>query len=115
MFIEILILGTNYWNSLSYSSQQLGYIVSSLEQFITQEGVEGVPQSPTSNVILLFSHDTNILYLRRLLDLSWIPVGHGNNVATTGGALNFELWRDSDTDEYYVKVTSNNIHARELV
>jgi hypothetical protein len=55
--------------------------------------------------LLLVSHDTNILYLQRLLDLNWIPNGFTNNIATTGGSLSFELWRSKDADkEMFVKV-----------
>jgi hypothetical protein len=104
MHIENLWLGTNIWNSLAYSSQQLGYIVASLDQMVTSESVPGVPQAHNTQLVLLFSHDTNILFLRKLLDLNWIPIGHGNNVATPGGALNFELHKDDKTADYFVKI-----------
>jgi len=106
MHIENLWLGTNIWNTVAYSSQQLGYIVASIDQKVTSSVVDGVSasQDPHAQLVLLFSHDTNILYLRKLLDLNWIPIGHGNNVATPGGALNFELHRDDVNGTYFVKL-----------
>jgi hypothetical protein len=59
-----------------------------------------------NQLLLLFSHDTNILYLQRLLNLNWVPLGFGNNIATTGGTLNFELYQNNENGEinYFVKV-----------
>lgn len=104
MHIESMWFGTNIWNANAYSSQQLSYVMGSMEQFVTKSKVDGIPQSIDQNIILLFSHDTNILYLRRLLDVNWIPVGYGNNVASPGGALSFELWLDDVDNSYYVKL-----------
>lgn len=101
---EEMWLGTNYWNSLAYSSQQLSYIVGSLEQMVTGKPVAGIPQDVDQQLVLLFSHDTNVLMLRRLLDLNWVPAGFGDNVATTGGALSFELWQNSSDAAHYVKL-----------
>jgi hypothetical protein len=76
-----------------------------MEQFVTGKKIKGMSslQSTDTQLLLLVSHDTNILYLQRLLDLNWIPMGFSNRIATTGGALSFELWQDDD-EEYYVKV-----------
>lgn len=57
---------------------------------------------PWNRVLLLFCHDTNILYLRQLLTLSWLTQGQETNAASTGGALGFELWKDAG--EYFVKI-----------
>lgn len=76
-----------------------------MEQYITGKHIKGMSslQPPDTQLLLLVSHDTNILYLQRLLDLNWIPMGYSNRIATTGGTLSFELWQD-DSGEYYVKV-----------
>ena len=91
-------------NSLAYSSQQLAYIVASMNQFVTGKAVKGVHQDPSTKLLLLVSHDTNILYLQRLLGLNWIPLGFSNQVATTGGTLSFELWKESSDGSMYVKI-----------
>jgi hypothetical protein len=94
-------------NAQAYSSQQLAYILGTMEQFITGKSVKGMSslQPTDTQLLLLVSHDTNILYLQRLLDLNWIPMGYSNRIATTGGTLSFELWQDEDDEkEFYVKV-----------
>ena len=95
-----------WYKLLAYSSQQLGYIVASIDQYVNHAAVDGVPQAIDTKLVLLFSHDTNILYLRKLLDLNWIPIGYANNVATPGGALSFELYHENDpkNNSYYVKL-----------
>lgn len=42
MHIETLWFGTNYWNALAYSSQQLGYILTTMEQYITKKRIKGI-------------------------------------------------------------------------
>lgn len=75
-----------------------------MEQYITGKSIEGMYQSPDTQFLLLASHDTNILYLQRLLDLNWIPYGFTNRVASTGGSLSFELYKSTTDGELYVKV-----------
>jgi len=96
--------GANIWNSKAYGSQQLGYIMTSLKQYIDQKAISGVAQLPTKQLLLLVSHDFNIYYLRTLLDLNWITSDTPANVATTGGSLTFELYKSDTGDDYYVQV-----------
>ncbi len=108
LHIKSLSFGMNPWTSKAYSSQQMAYIVASLYQKVKNGYVAGVNQPTSNNLLLLVSHDTNILYLGTLLNLNWIPLGYGNNVASTAGALIFELYQDQDAgdgeDSFYVKV-----------
>jgi hypothetical protein len=99
-----LFYGSNIWTSKAYASQQLGYIAASLKQAATGKPLSGVQQPPDKKLLLLTSHDFNQFYLQRLLNLNWIPDGNPQNVATTGGSLSFELWRDPNTNDPYVKV-----------
>jgi len=91
---------------LAYSAQQLAYIVTSMEQAVTGKPLAGMSQPVDTELLLLLSHDTNILYLRELLDINWTPYGYTSGVASTAGSLQFELWKKSDTGDYYVKVRS---------
>ena len=94
LHIQTLWFGTNFWNAQAYGSQQMTYITASLEQFMDQAPIDGLyqvfffflfhspillltkpNQKPDTKLVLLVSHDTNILYLQRLLDLNWIPRG----------------------------------------
>ena len=93
-----MALASNYWNARSYGSAQLAYIALTLAQ--VADGVEysgaglGAARSSTK-VSLLFCHDTNLLYLRRLLGITWLASGWQGNAASTGGTLAFELWKAS--------------------
>lgn len=67
-------------------------------------------QDIDTELVLLFSHDANILYLQRLLDLNWIPDSYPENVAVPGGLLAFDLWKDQgDTESYFVSVSKHII------
>jgi hypothetical protein len=86
----------------------LAYIVASIEQFITKQPIDGVPQDVDTELVMLFSHDANILYLQRLIDLNWIPESFPENVAVPGGLLAFDLWKDEDASgsgSYFVSVS----------
>jgi hypothetical protein len=79
-----------------------------MEQRVTGKAQTGISQPVDTDLLLLVSHDTNILYLRELLDINWTPYGYTTGVASTGGSLQFELWRSKDNGEYFVKVSKNN-------
>lgn len=104
MHYESLQFGANHWNSLSYSSQQLAYIVASIEQYVSGNSLGGVEQPVDTQLLLLVSHDMNILYLRELLDINWVPFGYSDGIATTAGALIFDLWQSASDNSFYVKV-----------
>lgn len=88
----------------------MAYIVLSLAQRVENKKIAGVNEDISNRLLLLVSHDTNIMFLGNLLDLNWIPMGYGNNVASTGGCLHFELYQDSDSKEYFVKVIDSSIY-----
>ena len=94
-----MALASNYYNARSYGSAQLAYVAVALAQ--AADGVEysgaglGAARSSTK-VSLLFCHDTNLLYLRRLLGITWLASGWQGNAASTGGTLAFELWKGDD-------------------
>ena len=111
-----MALASNFWNARSYGSAQLIYIATSIAQVADgvsylsadllppgADAVAGVSTAKT-RVSLLFCHDTNLLYLRRLLRIEWLASGWQSNAASTGGTLAFELWRDADTKSSFVKV-----------
>ncbi len=116
--VKTMWFASNYWNSRAYGSQQLAYVVAALTQAASYDAGGAVDDSaeeglgltqPQNKLQLLFCHDTNILYLRQMLGLSWINEGWAGLSASTGGALSFELHKqtssdDGDDDEYFVKV-----------
>jgi broad specificity phosphatase PhoE len=82
LHVAIMGFASNYFNSRALGSALLAYVAVS-----AREIVRGHPE----NVRALFAHDTNILYLRHLLDLDWIATGWPMHAAPTGGALVFEV------------------------
>ena len=48
----------------------------------------------------------NILYLRQLLGIDWVPFGYSEGIATTAGALVFDVYQSMTDGAYYVKVRS---------
>lgn len=63
-------------------------------------------QGKDTRLLLLVSHDMNILYLRQLLGINWVPFGYSDGIATTAGALLFDVYQSTADQLYYVKVFS---------
>jgi hypothetical protein len=65
-------------------------------------------QDPTDKIVLMFSHDINIHFLRQLLGLSWVSRGYAADAAVPGGSLSFELWINTSESakSYFVMVYS---------
>lgn len=103
MHIETMQFGANIWNSRAFGSHALGYILASLEQIAFGKKLDAVIQPITNKLTVFFAHDFNVLYLKKLLGLSWTPQGFGSNVATTGGAVVFDLYQNK-TKEFFVSV-----------
>lgn len=102
--VQNMYYGSSIWNAKTYSSQQLGYILASLESIIDGSKADGVNQSVDNNILLLLGHDFNNFYLQRLLGIDYFAFGFPRNVATTAGSLRFDLYQDSD-GFHYVSLT----------
>ena len=102
--VQNMYYGSNIWNARAYGSQQLGYLLASMESFMAGTPVDGVDQPADTTVLLLVSHDFNNFYLQRLLGFDYFSLGFPQNVATTTGSLRFDLWSD-DSGDKYVTVT----------
>lgn len=92
--IAMMAFATNHWNAVGYGSAALGWIAAALVQRATGVSFGAAAMAaatPETSVVALFVHDTNQLYLRKLLGLKWIARGWQGNAASTGGALSFEL------------------------
>ena len=82
LHVAIMGFASNYFNSRALGSALLAYVAVSAREIV---------RGHDANVRALFAHDTNILYLRHLLDLDWIATGWPMHAAPTGGALVFEV------------------------
>lgn len=103
---RLMWLGTNRNSSQAHGSHLLALLVASLEQLVQSTEAEGrnaavpptvegaAPGAP--NLLAIFAHDFNLLYLRRLLDASWLTDSWDFDVAATGAAVTFELHRAAD-------------------
>ena len=98
---------SNRWNARAYGSQAPAYVVASLTQAATGASLDARGAlggaAPSDALVVLFVHDTNQLYLRQLLGLSWFARGWEGNAVSTGGALVFELLEDGG-GAHYVRV-----------
>jgi len=98
---QVMAFGTNWWNAQRNGAQTLGYILMTMEQSINGEPIDGLyPGTVKDKITLLFNHDTNLLYLRELLSVEWLVKAFDLNVASTAGALGFELWKDHNNRRY---------------
>ena len=94
--MRLMWLGSNLNRSKSVGSHLLAFVVASLEQVIQGKPLKGaaptgVDSSPPS-FVALFSHDFNLLYLRKLLRASWLTEAWLFDVAATGASISFELY-----------------------
>jgi len=102
--VQNMYYGSSIWDAKAYSSQQLGYILASLQSVIDGVRMKGVEQSLDKNVLLLVSHDFNNFYLQRLLGIDYFALGFPQNVATTAGSLRFDL-HQNPSGRYFVSLT----------
>ena len=82
LHVAVMGFASNYFNSRALGSALLAYVAVSAREIV---------RGHDANIRALFAHDTNILYLRHLLDLDWIATGWPMHAAPTGGALVFEV------------------------
>ena len=99
--MRLMWLGSNLNRSKSVGSHLLAFVVASLEQVIQGKPLKGaaptgVDSSPPS-FVALFSHDFNLLYLRKLLRASWLTEAWLFDVSATGASISFELYEAEAT------------------
>jgi 4-phytase/acid phosphatase len=86
------------------SSNLLLHILDSIEQAASGNAVSGALDKPGNRLLLLVGHDTNIENIGGALGLSWIIDGRWNDTPP-GGALVFELWKDSSSGDYSLRTS----------
>jgi 4-phytase/acid phosphatase len=98
---------TQYLASVQ-GSNLLSHILRSVEQAVAAKPVAGALGAPSTRVLLLAGHDTNISHVAGLLNLSWLIAGYQRDDTPPGGALLFRVWRDgarTSVDVLYVAQT----------
>lgn len=85
------------------SSNMLAHILNTMEQAVQQRPIAGAFGKPGDRVVFLVGHDTNIASIAGALDLSWLVDGRRDDTPP-GGALVFELWKESSGSGYSVRM-----------
>jgi hypothetical protein len=81
-------LGATHNSSRAYGSHTLAYLLAHLDNLKS-----GSPPASGSapNVLAIFGHDFNIMYLRSLLNVHWLTDSWNVDAATTGSCVSLEL------------------------
>jgi 4-phytase / acid phosphatase len=84
------------------SSNLLTHVLQSMKQALQGKTVSGALSRPQDRLLIVVGHDTNIANISGALSLSWLIDGRLNDTPP-GGALVFELWKNSHTPGYVVR------------
>ena len=82
-------------------SNLLSHILRSMEQAVSNRDVAGALGHRGDRVLIVVGHDTNIDNIGALLQVSWLLDGYQRNDTPPGGALMFEVWKQTN-GEYTV-------------
>jgi 4-phytase / acid phosphatase len=85
------------------ASNLLDHIHAAMEQAVEQHPIPGALSKRTDRALFLIGHDTNLLNMAGVLNLTWIVDGRRDDTPP-GGALIFELWKRRGTGNYEVRV-----------
>jgi 4-phytase/acid phosphatase len=84
------------------ASNALAHILSTLKQAATGKEVPGALGHLGDRAVILVGHDTNLANIAGTLNLNWIIDGRPDDTPP-GGALVFELWKNTETSTYEVR------------
>jgi len=84
------------------SSNLLIHILESMQQAVSAQPVAGAAGKPGDRLLILVGHDTNLAAIAGALNLNWLIDGRRDDTPP-GGALVFELWKNSGKDVYSVR------------
>jgi 4-phytase/acid phosphatase len=114
----------DYTQKTLYCAQAQGsnlarHLIETLDQAATHHPVPGAIGPSSDRLLIMMGHDTNIINLAGLLDLSWIIPGGAVDPVLPGCALVFELRRADDGVRrvriYYVSQTLEEMRGDEPV
>tara|TARA_B100000780_G_scaffold273688_2_gene237601 strand:- start:253 stop:1746 length:1494 start_codon:yes stop_codon:yes gene_type:complete len=88
-------------SSPSFASTLASHILASLQQAATGKNIDAVEHGPETKFVYMAGHDTNLVLLRTLLDLTWLADGWKENDPAPGGMLIFELYENDDNAKQY--------------
>ncbi|BES83069.1 3-phytase [Pectobacterium araliae] len=96
-------------NDVPYIAQRGGsllmqQIAQALAQGTQEEQDTAQGEPPTAPYLLYVAHDTNVAYLRTLLQFHWLLPGDTADNIPPAGSLVFERWRDTTTQQRFVRI-----------
>ncbi|MFJ5364729.1 histidine-type phosphatase [Pectobacterium punjabense] len=96
-------------NDVPYIAQRGGsllmqQIAQALAQGTSAEQDTAQGEPPTVPYLLYVAHDTNIAYLRTLLQFHWQLPGDTADNIPPAGSLVFERWRDTTTQQRFLRI-----------
>jgi len=89
-----LSLRTPYIARVS-GSNLMSHMLKSMQQAVRGEQVTGALGKPGDKGLMILGHDSNISNFGGMLGISWLLDGYQPNSRPPGGALVFEVWKDS--------------------
>jgi 4-phytase/acid phosphatase len=100
-FIE-LAMRTPYF-ARANGSNLLSHMLRSMRQAVRGEEVEGALGKPGDRGLYLLGHDSDVSYLAGMLGISWLLGDYAPNCRPPGGAIVFEIWRDTASGKRSVR------------
>lgn len=91
------------------SSNLLAHVLASMEQAASGKPVAGALGEPTTKVLILAGHDTNLSNLSGMLGLTWALPGYQPDDTPPGGALIFSLWSEAGATRVRAEYTAQSL------
>ena len=85
------------------ASNLLSHVAKAMEQAATGKAVPGVIGKVGDRMLVIVGHDGNLSNIQGTLNLTWLLPGYQPNDTPPGGALVFELWRQTAGGAYSVR------------
>ena len=97
------ISGRTRYIARAQASNLLFHVLQSMTQAEEGHAKAGSLSRPDDRLLVLVGHDTNLASMSGALGLSWLIDGRRDDTPP-GGALSFELWRNTETGEHSVRI-----------
>ncbi|MEQ9893521.1 histidine-type phosphatase [Pectobacterium aroidearum] len=99
----------DFTNDVPYIAQRGGslfmqQIAQALAQGTQEEQDTAQGEPPAAPYLLYVAHDTNIAYLRTMLQFHWQLPGDTTDNIPPAGSLVFERWRDTTTQQRFLRI-----------
>lgn len=101
--MPLLTTKYDYINDVPYIAQRGGSILmDQIAKALAPQQVQGGP--PDVRWLLYVAHDTNISWLRTMLNFSWQLADYPRGNIPPAGSLVFERWRETQTGKRYIRL-----------